>query len=118
MKIYLGTNDYQDKTKVPFGAMVTLKLYTHDYQYTVYESKSKLMPTQSSNGNNATLIFGIPFKYIGHIVNGDIYFDYEVNYYGDIYYGNIWHAYVHTILPGGEEAGDACPDGVTWSGIW
>ncbi|MDX8000292.1 hypothetical protein FE394_14070 [Xenorhabdus sp. Reich] len=114
----IGTNDYLDKTKVPFGAKVTLKLYTHNYQNTVYESKLKLMPTQPDDGDTATLLFGIPFKYIGHIENGDIYFDYEVNYYGAISYGNIWHAYVHTIRPGGEATEDSCPNGITWSGIW
>ncbi|MBC8953524.1 hypothetical protein [Xenorhabdus sp. PB62.4] len=114
----IGTNDYNDKTKVPFGAEITLNLYVSNYPNTVYQSKLKLMPTQPDHGNTATLLFGIPFNYVGHIENGVIYLDYEVNYYGNISYGNIWQANVYTIRPGGEPAGDACSDGRTWSGIW
>lgn len=113
----IGTNDYKNKIKVPFGAKVALNLYASNYPNTVYQTKLKSMPTQPDHGNTATLLFRIPFNYVGHIENGDIYFDYEVNYYGDISYGNIWQANVYTVRPGGEPAGDACPDGNTWSGI-
>ncbi|MDC9595702.1 hypothetical protein [Xenorhabdus anantnagensis] len=116
----IGTSDHKDKTKVPFGAEVILNLYVNNYPNTVYQSKLKLMPSQpdSHDSNTATLLFGIPFNYVGHIDNGEIYFDFQVNYYGDISYGQIWQASLHTVRPGGELPGDACPDGVTWSGIW
>ncbi|MDC9595105.1 hypothetical protein [Xenorhabdus sp. IM139775] len=114
----IGTNDYKDKTKVPLGAEVTLNLYVNSYPNTIYQSKTKLMPIQPDNGNAATLLFGIPFNYIGHIENGDIYLDFQVNYYGDISYGKIWQANVYTVRPGGELAGDNCPDGINWTNIW
>ncbi|PHM23482.1 hypothetical protein [Xenorhabdus ehlersii] len=115
----IGTSDYKDKTKVPLGAEVTLNLYVNNYPNTIYQSKVKIMPTQpdSDNSNTATLLFGIPFSYVSHIGNGDIYLDFQVNYYGDISYGKIWQANVYTVRPGGEVTGDACPDGKTWSGI-
>ncbi|MEX0447918.1 hypothetical protein [Xenorhabdus sp. SGI246] len=115
-----GTSDYRDKTKVPLGAEVTLNLYINNYPDNTYQFKSKLMPTQpdSYGSNTAELLFGIPFKYVGHIKSGRIHLDFKVNYYGDIFYGHIWEADIYTIRPGGEPSGDACPDSITWSGIW
>ncbi|WFQ80369.1 hypothetical protein PXH59_04215 [Xenorhabdus sp. SF857] len=114
----VGTSDYKDKTKVPLGAEVTLNLYINNYPNTIYQSKVRAMPTQpDNNGNTVPLLFGIPFSNVSHIENGDIYLDFQVNYYGDISYGKIWRANVYTVRPGGEVAGDDCPDGKTWIDI-
>ncbi|MBD2816002.1 hypothetical protein ID850_14810 [Xenorhabdus sp. Flor] len=116
----IGTSDYRDKTKVPFGAEITLNLYVNDYPNTIYQSKSKLMPTKPDRYGDVTasLLFGVPLKYVGHINSGRIHVDFQVNYYGDISYGNVWQANIYTMRPGGELPGDACPDGKTWSDIW
>ncbi|WP_156115389.1 MULTISPECIES: hypothetical protein [Xenorhabdus] len=118
-----GTNDPTDKTKVPVGAEVTLYLYINSVRYQIsqnYQSAKKIMELQKGIYGDNKITFGIPFKYVGHIFSGQIYLDYKVNYYGDIYYGKIWESQINTILPGGDAHpdNDNCPDEKTWSGIW
>ncbi|MDE9590653.1 hypothetical protein KKJ23_24230, partial [Xenorhabdus bovienii] len=62
--VITGTNDPTDKTKVPFGAEVTLNFRIESYKKSVYKTFTKTMPTQPDKGskNAATLIIGIPYQ--------------------------------------------------------
>ncbi|MDE9571389.1 hypothetical protein [Xenorhabdus bovienii] len=105
--VITGTNDPTDKTKIPFGAEVTLNFRIDSYKKQVYKTFTQTMPTQPDKGsrNTATLIFGISYEDVSHVesdsnsVAGRIYFDYHINELGKITYGKIWEARIDTVPP-------------------
>ncbi|MDE1475249.1 hypothetical protein [Xenorhabdus bovienii] len=105
--VITGTNDPTDKTKVPFGAEVTLNFRIESYKKSVYKTFTKTMPTQPDKGskNAATLIIGIPYQDINDVESypngsaGRVYFDYQVNELGKITYGKTWEARIDTAPP-------------------
>ncbi|CDG19824.1 conserved protein of unknown function [Xenorhabdus poinarii G6] len=105
-----GTDDTNDKTKVPFGFNIVLTLYIDSYKKKSQYSFSFTMPTNLDKGfdHTATYVYGIPIDYLNHIESypnssaGNIYFDYyayDPSDPGNIetkYYGNIWQGKIDT----------------------
>ncbi|MBD1226466.1 hypothetical protein [Xenorhabdus griffiniae] len=103
----IGTNDLNDKTKIPLGSEVTLNLHIHSKLKKVDKSfGQKRMPTTAGDdGVTNYVIFGIPQIYLEgndefDIYNqGKIYFSYTVNIDNTKVISQIWKGQINIAPP-------------------
>ncbi len=99
-----GSNNPNDKEKVPLGSKVYLNLYINSSSRTVTHTFNNKVPNiPDNNGNTASCIFNIPHHFLINCLayqtgGGDIYFDYQVgsDEDNDVTYSKIWHGYINT----------------------
>ncbi|MDE9429507.1 hypothetical protein [Xenorhabdus bovienii] len=98
----IGATVPNNQNQVPINSDVTVNLYCNDNTKKFNQTFKGKWQDISINGAKSIKVFiaSIPYKYLSHMDNGRIYFDYQVNIAEETSYGKIWQADIDTLLPG------------------